>query len=45
MGDDNGHRLKAAIEMSNMNAILQVFDISAYNNDSTALFLMLPISL
>ena len=36
VGDDNGHRLKAAIEMSNMNAILQVFDISAYNNDSTA---------
>lgn len=34
-GDDD-NRLKAAIAMSNINTILQAFEISAYNNDSTA---------
>ena len=33
---DNDNRLKTAIALSNMDAILQAFDISAYNNDSTA---------
>lgn len=34
---DNDGRLKTAIALSNMDAILQSFDISAYNNDSTAI--------
>lgn len=36
MSGDNDNRLKTAIALSNMDAILQAFDISAYNNDSTA---------
>ena len=37
VSNDKDERLKAAIEMSNIDAILQAFDIAAYNNDSTAI--------
>ncbi|MDD3036509.1 zinc-dependent metalloprotease [Bacteroides sp.] len=37
VSNDKDGRLKAAIEMSNIDAILQAFDIAAYNNDSTAI--------
>ena len=37
VSNDKDERLKAAIEMSTIDAILQAFDIAAYNNDSTAI--------
>lgn len=37
VSNDKDGRLKTAIAMSNIDAILQAFDIAAYNNDSTAI--------